>query len=421
MLWSEILQDEEFQTLDDAKKFRVLKGWYAENVETDPEYQALPREKQRQVFDGFLRDTGITTLQEAPKPSFWERALDLGGLRRLVVGEPKESIQAPTGEAIAEAQIRQEAQERGLPKERYISDTYPEGAKLKRIERFGQGIGVGMLGTLEGIAGGLQWLTDGKLGKDLANQAALWRAELTPEEIDFSDALASGIGSMATFFVPGLGIARGARAVAIIAPKLANWLGSSTAAAMEAMTEAGQVYRNVFQETQDMEKAEKAAKTTFWLNLPLLAVTNKLGIFAERGGALRRAAVASQMEGIQEAAQEKIASTAEGREVTLGNYIQAYGVGALTGALFGAAAGKLLPAPETETAKKDMPIIDVATGRVLSREEFEKPETQARPVQEQPAVAAPEGALGGLAAGKEVKEDAQRIRELDLQAGGECD
>ena len=61
------------------------------------------------------------------------------------------------------------------------------------------------------------------------------------------------------------------------------------------------------------------------------------------------------MEGIQEAAQEKIASTAEGREVTLGDYIQAYGVGALTGALFGAAAGKLLPASEIETAKKDMP------------------------------------------------------------------
>ena len=57
----------------------------------------------------------------------------------------------------------------------------------------------------------------------------------------------------------------------------------------------------------------------------------------------------------------------------------------------------------------------MATGRVLSREEFEKPEAQARPAQEQPAVAAPEGALNGLAAGKEVKEDAQRVREDEGQ------
>lgn len=241
-----------------------------------------------------------------------------------------------------------------------------------------KGVARGAAGTLEGMAGATEWLTEGAIGKDLADKAREWQTYLSPEAIgkksDFRDDLSSGVGSMATFFVPGLGIAKGVGAMAKISPKLAAWLGTGTATSMEAATEAGIVYRNVLEKTGRIEDAEKAATQTFWYNVPLLAVTNKLGVFASKGGPIRKGIVASQMEGGQEAGQEYISGEAEGRNVTLGEYVSAYGVGAITGGGVGLMTGSTAKARGTVTPTSEAPLQEAAPEQdpILLTEEIEK-------------------------------------------------
>jgi hypothetical protein len=313
------------------------------------------------------RIAGIPVIKNAPEPTFWEKAAagvkDLFGYREGEGMRPSE---------IADAQIRLEARNKGVSKEEHIRQVHPEGEALRRARQYGKDAASGAVGTVEGMAGSLEWLTNGAVGRDLANQARLWQRELSPEEGGFGHALASGAGSMTTFFVPGMGIAKGASVVARVGPRLAAWLGSSTATAMEAMTEAGQVYRNVLSDTKDVGKAEKAATETFWWNLPLLAITNKLGVFGETGGPLKRAIVSSQMEGAQEAGQEYISGKAEGRDVTLGEYLTSYGVGAVTGGGFGALSARMGPkgvvSPQEPVDIKDVPTKELA--RIAGVEEI---------------------------------------------------
>jgi hypothetical protein len=231
------------------------------------------------------------------------------------------------------AVIAIEAKERGLTPEEFKRQVFPEGEGLRRVQRFGRGIGAGAVGTLEGLGGFAQFLTDGDIGQDLANQAQLWRADLSPspEEVNFSDNVASGVGSMAVFFVPGFGVGQGMKLLMPVSRRAAAWGGTTVMASLEASTEAGLVWRDMVRKTGDKEEADKAATTTFWLNMPLLLVTNKLGIFAEEGSVISRASRGAVLEGTQEAAQEAISGFATNEMPTLGDYATAFGVGALTG------------------------------------------------------------------------------------------
>jgi hypothetical protein len=233
----------------------------------------------------------------------------------------------------AAAVLEVEARERGITVEELKRQVFPEGEGLRRVERFGKGIGAGAVGTLEGLAGFTQFITDGDIGGDLANQASLWRDELSPspEEVNFADNVASGVGSMAVFFVPGFGVGQGMKLVMPVSRRVAAWGGTTVMTSLEASTEAGLVWRDMIRKTNNKEEADKAATTTFWLNVPLLLVTNKLGIFAENGSVLRRGLRGGGLEGTQETAQEGISGFATSEMPTLGEFATAFGVGALTG------------------------------------------------------------------------------------------
>lgn len=229
---------------------------------------------------------------------------------------------------------------------------------VREVGRAIKGIARGAAGTVEGMAGGAQWLTEGAIGKDLADKAKGWAEWLSPEatgkKSNFRDVVYGGAGSMATFFIPGLGVSKGVGALAKVSPKIAAWAGAGAGGTLEAMTEGGQVYRDVLGKTGDIREAEGAATETFWWNVPLIVLTNKIGIFGESGGPFKGAVVSSQVEGFQEAAQEYISSNAKGEKATFGDMLTSYGVGAITGGPAGAisriAQQRAEIAPEAPTA-----------------------------------------------------------------------
>src|SRR4030067_2147262 len=188
--------------------------------------------------------------------------------------------------------------------------------------------------------------------------------ERTPDESDFTDALASGAGSMATFFIPGVGIAKGAGGVARIGPRMAAWAGAGASGVMEAAVEAGGVYEDTLLKTKDRNEDEKAASNTFWWNVPLVVITNNPSSCDETGGAIKRGIVSSQVEGFQELAQEYISTSSQGEKATPKDLLTAYGVGALTGGAAGAISAAtdtkgVAPAP-AELTKAEQPAAPAA-------------------------------------------------------------
>lgn len=209
----------------------------------------------------------------------------------------------------------------------------------QQVERQVKNVGAGAAGTIGGMAGAADWVFDSDLAKDLVVKAAGWRKELSPSDPKLLDQVAQGFGSMATFYLPGAGFARGAGLLSSVAPKVASWMGASFAAALESLTEAGSTYTEVLDASGDKEKASDAAMKTFLLNIPLDAVTNKLGVFGDKGGAIRRSVLSSLSEGLQEAGQETISAVAAGREVDPEQVKRAGLVGGIVGGGTSAIAG----------------------------------------------------------------------------------
>jgi hypothetical protein len=254
----------------------------------------------------------------------------------------------------AKRQLDFEAQREGLTPEELADRVGANNVRLDRYLKFDPAAGAA--GVLEGIAGGLEWLTDGEIGGDFANQMQILRDEMSPVDPNFLDQVSQGAGSMAMFFIPGLGVGSGVTRIFATAPRVANILGASTMTGMEAMTEAGLVWRDVFRKTNDQNQADKAANATFWLNVPLLFVTNKLGIFAEGGNGLARFMRSAALEGTQEAGQEIISASQTGEEIKFKDLATAFGVGAIIGGGAGVITGTLQEAqPEPTEAPVSPP------------------------------------------------------------------
>jgi hypothetical protein len=341
---------------DDAKDPAILEAAIndkpsARNTITETE-NILDRSVRRRVPE----------LRRAPEPTTFQKLdsyfKDLFGITAR-----------EQGEAVLEISAR----EQGITVEELKRQVFPEGEGLRRVSRFGRGIGAGAVGTLEGLGGFAQFLTDGEIGTDLANQAQLWRDDLSPspEEVDFSDNVASGVGSMAVFFVPGFGVAQGMKLVIPVSRRAAAWGGTTVMTSLEASTEAGLVWRDMVRKTGSKEEADKAATTTYWLNMPLLLVTNKLGIFAENGSVIARAGRGAVLEGTQEAAQEGISGFATSEMPTFGEFATAFGVGALTGGGVAAIQGAAQAKADRDITADEQRFIDEAQAKAREPEEIE--------------------------------------------------
>jgi hypothetical protein len=226
--------------------------------------------------------------------------------------------------------------------------TYMNPEARARGQRFASGVAQGFVGSNAAlVGGGLAWAFESELGEDLYNNAQKWVQSKAPEDPDFIDALASGIGSSAMFWIPGFGIAKGAGLLARVSKGAAMWMGAGAAGSIEALTEAGGVYMDTLNKTGSREEAENAARWTFGLNIPLNAITNKLGIFAEKGGPLKRA-LGSMIEAPQEILQETISTKAKGEKLTAEQIYTAGGVGLILGPVGGGISAKVFPAPKAD-------------------------------------------------------------------------
>ncbi len=219
----------------------------------------------------------------------------------------------------------------------------PESFETFPGERLRNNFLAGVGQTVGSMLGAIEWLADSDIARDMAVRVQDWAKQRTPVDPTFFDQVTQGFGSAAIFYIPGIGIAKGAEALANIAPRLAIWLGIGVSTALESVTEAGSVYQNVLAQTKDKEKASQAATNTLIANIPLNVVTNRLGIFSNKGGPIKRAINSAFNEAGQEGAQEIISAINEERKLELGNIATSAGVGAVVGGSIGIVTTKVIP------------------------------------------------------------------------------
>lgn len=197
--------------------------------------------------------------------------------------------------------------------------------------RIGGSFVQGILAIPQGLAGMQEYVGE-KMGNDwlklsgqyAANNIQKWIEKIAPENPNFAEQMASGIGSQVIFLPFGIGAATLTRGLMRVSPKLANWFGASAMTFLESATEAGQVYL----ESKDTDAAEK----TMLANLLVLGITNKLGIFNEKiTDGLKRILVSSGLEGLQEATQEVISKKSQGKDVDITDVVYSGIIGSIIG------------------------------------------------------------------------------------------
>lgn len=196
-----------------------------------------------------------------------------------------------------------------------------------------QNIKTGALSMAEGAVGAASWIAPKTMEPYLNKKVENIQDTITVmavENPNLLDSLTQGAVSAATFFIPGLGISKGASVLYGISPKLALLFGGTMSAALEASVEAGSVYNEVNTEL-GRDEANKMASATFVSNMALLAITNKFGAFSDSvTGRLKKSLVSSIMEGGQESAQQIIQNLATGKDVTSG-VVESGIIGAILG------------------------------------------------------------------------------------------
>jgi hypothetical protein len=165
------------------------------------------------------------------------------------------------------------------------------------------------VGVIQPTAGTLDFI-DRSLGiesvRPWANKLNDIIKEVAVKDPTLTENLINGAGSMASFMAQTLATG-GAAAWVGAAPKIAQALALSTSVVSEAMSEGGNVARQVIEEGGTPSAASAAGMRTALWNLPLIAVTNKLGWLAESGGGLfARMGMSGLMEGTQEGVQQII-------------------------------------------------------------------------------------------------------------------
>lgn len=156
------------------------------------------------------------------------------------------------------------------------------------------------------------------------------------EDPTFADKLTAAATSGATFFVPGMGIARGVSLLSAV-PKLAAVAGAGISSAFESGIEAGLVYETMITKGKTEAESLAAASKTFGANLALNTGLNYAGgLFhkilpgAAKVGTVKSGLKAATSEGIQEGAQQAISNVATGEEAGAG-----VGESALLGGIVG--------------------------------------------------------------------------------------
>lgn len=284
-----------------------------------------PAEAQRELFTKFARGLG---------PRF-EEMTARGEFQKVA----EQGLKVATDENLT---LRQ-----------WIQQSDPNAIKINAVEQKLTSVARGMTGTLGGFMGFGAYLFDSDVARDMAVRVNEWeRTQLTGKEDIFDDIARAG-GSSAAFWIPGFGISSALSQVAKVGTNLARWAGAITSATVEGMAEAGGLYNEILAETGSKIEAERAARTVFLGNIPISVVTNRLGVFADKGGAIKRKLLSAVVAEIpQEVAQETLTKAVKtGERITLPEVIRTAVVTAPVALFGGGLSTRLLPG---ETATLDI-------------------------------------------------------------------
>lgn len=114
---------------------------------------------------------------------------------------------------------------------------------------------------------------------ELGDSMNSWARGVQPTNPTFADNLVGAVGSMASFYIPGIGVEAGATALAKLTPVMAKWAGAGAMAGLEASAEADGVYKELKQKGLTEEEAMAQADKSFMANMVLLGVTDKAAFF----------------------------------------------------------------------------------------------------------------------------------------------
>lgn len=187
------------------------------------------------------------------------------------------------------------------------------------------------------------------IGKSMSD----YSGSIAPKEQKFADHLASGLGSFASFYIPGLGVQKGVQLLSAV-PRLAQFGGATAMAGLESAMEAGSVYDTLIQQGKTHQQALAAADKDFMLNAPVILVTDKLAFFNNFVGPLKAGLVAAGTNAAQEAYQQGVSNTLTDRPLTEG-----MGESAVLGGIIGGGAGALQGALATPPAEPPAPANEV--------------------------------------------------------------
>lgn len=144
----------------------------------------------------------------------------------------------------------------------------------------GKQFGSGVKGLIQGattdtarsIGGILRWAGADTAGEGI-NKIADWidkKAGLEAEDPEFQQTLGRMAGGVLSSWIPGVGVSKGVKAVNYLQklPKLASLLGLTTMSLVQTTMQAGNEYNAMKARGKSDEEANKAAATSWGLNMP---------------------------------------------------------------------------------------------------------------------------------------------------------
>jgi hypothetical protein len=187
----------------------------------------------------------------------------------------------------------------------------------------GAGIGLAQAAQFIGKSTGIQSLENlGKVGGQYAQA-------LAPANPEFIDKALAGIGSVASFFVPGAGAGRLAGVLGA-GVNAARSIGAGTSALLEATTVAQETYNNAMSQTGNEGVAMDQAYKALVVTLPATFLLDKIGMFAEGGSAIRRVLTTAGSESGQEG-QQQVTSNVLGYQPAGAGVTEAAAIGGIAG------------------------------------------------------------------------------------------
>lgn len=221
------------------------------------------------------------------------------------------------------------------------------------LRKIGKGFGAGVAGMVEGTGGALE-MSKNKFLKGVGEKVSAYADEMKDfyavPDADFLYKVSAGFGSMSTFFLPGLGVARGVNALTAF-PRLASWLGVSASAYLESTVEGGVAYKEAIERGIPEKEAVGMGSAVFWANLPVVALTNKFGIFSEAKGLKGFVGSAINEGFVQEGSQQIIGNIVNNDEILQG-YLESAVIGAIVGGGTKVAVDALAPLKDIDAGKE---------------------------------------------------------------------